>query len=86
MVDPAGAAGGESPVARLDRILSQRVTSLATEKGVPADKLVPAPAIREAALKSSDMSSTEAQALIGEYSRIFRELGQEMPVPPPPQR
>lgn len=71
-------------VEKLDRILSQRLEAIAREKGVEVQTLLPRQELRDAALGSQDLASKEAQALIAEYTRVFRELGQEMPTPPAP--
>ena len=72
----------EDPVARLDRILSQRLETIAQSKGVSTEKILPKKELRDAALATHDLGSAEAKNLIAEYSRIFKELtGEAVPAP-----
>lgn len=69
----------KAPVDKVDKILSEQLKAAARSRGLPDEALLPAPALREAALRTRAAESSEGRALLVEYARIFQALGQPLP-------
>ncbi len=75
-----GPRGKETP-AEVDQRLSTRLTSLAEQQEEDITELMPSQDVRDAAIASGSVESTQTRTMVDAYARSFELLGQPLPRP-----